>query len=73
MKKHKPLKHAHRKMLMADKKAKGTYSRKDIPKPYTCLNTSCYYTEFCWAESRKNCLLPWCNTETYSKIIYPKR
>ena len=47
MKKHRPIKHAHRKAMIAQKKAKGKYSRSHLPKPLTCPNIPHYK---CWWE-----------------------
>ena len=38
MKKHKTIKHAHRKALIAEKKAKGKYSRVHVPNPVACCS-----------------------------------
>lgn len=62
MKKHRPVKHAHRKAMIAEKKAKGRYSRCDLPKRETCASMYCLD---CWAFSVnrrwKTCVKSWCN------------
>ncbi len=69
MKKHRPIKHAHRKAMIAQKKAKGKYSRPHLPKPLTCLNIHCCE---CWAAKYfgkiKNCTKPWYNTPWYKSF-----
>jgi hypothetical protein len=39
MKKHKPVKHAHRKSMIANKKAKGKYSKVHLPEPKTIADS----------------------------------
>lgn len=67
MKKHRPVKHAHRRAMIAERKSRGRYSRCDLPKPETCRSIE--WCQGCWAASylgkRKDCLKPWCNTEYY--------
>lgn len=48
MKKHRPVKHAHRKAMIAEKKAKGKYSRSHLP---YCLHMCCFD---CWAYYKDN-------------------
>lgn len=62
MKKHRPVKHAHRKSMISQKKSKGKYSRCDLPKRKTCA--SMYSPENCLASwvNRKleTCIQSWC-------------
>ena len=63
MKKRKPVKHAHRKAMISQKKASGRYSRPHLPKSEIC-NCICSLThcDFCWAyRKRRNCLYPLLN------------
>lgn len=54
MKKHIPIKHAHRKAMIAEKKARGKYSRSHLPKMNKCTDlwSPC---DTCWANGTKFC------------------
>lgn len=62
MKKHRPVKHAHRKAMIAEKKAKGKYSRVDLPKGFWhivivlswCHDCDCD-CDCCWADGTHFC------------------
>lgn len=48
MKKHRPVKHAHRRAMIAEKKSKGKYSRCHLPNSWTCHYGFC---SNCWAST----------------------
>lgn len=56
MKKHRPVKHAHRKAMIAQKKANGKYSRIDLPKEFI-PNHICWAQDCscCWADGTHFC------------------
>lgn len=51
MKKHRPVKHAHRKAMIAEKKAKGKYSRVDLSKGFGLIRCNWEHDcSCCWAD-----------------------
>ena len=50
MKKQRPIKHTHRKAMIAQRKSKGKYSRQDLPKPESCFRIK--WCEKCWANKK---------------------
>jgi len=72
MKKHRPVKHAHRKAIIAQRKAKGKYSKVHLPNSYTChyicIQKNC---KGCWASiHRTNCLMPCGRHTNYFTVTF---
>lgn len=65
MKKHRPIKHAHRKALIAEKKARGKYSKPHLPKGHV---SPIWYKNKCHAVLCRSGFCPcWANDTKYCR------
>ena len=63
MKKHRQIKHVHRKAMTSQKLAKGKFSKCHLPKEKTILDSCgiynscffCFICSYCWANGKSDC------------------